>query len=211
MSDALTVTTRDGLKLEARLDKPEAPGGVLVLCHPHPQMGGTMDAPLLGALTDELVGRGWGVLRFNFRGIGASEGTSGTGIDEVADATGALDVARARYDLPLAIAGWSFGGAVALRAAAEDGDLEACALIAPAVTEKPGVTAGLPSPDGLELRSAVLVVCGANDEQIEPAACADWATRAHATYVEIPAANHFFWAKYDKLATIVGDFLDDFL
>ena len=211
MSEALTVTARDGLKLEARLDEPAAPGGALVLCHPHPKMGGTMNAPLLDALTDDLVGRGWAVLRFNFRGIGASEGTSGTGLDEVADAIGALDAARTRNDLPLAVAGWSFGGAVALRAAVEDGSLDACCLIAPAVTEKPGTTAGLPSPDGLGLRSPVLVVCGANDEQIEPAACADWATRAGATYVEIPAANHFFWAKYDKLAAVVGDFLDEFL
>ena len=211
MSEALTITARDGLKLEARLDEPPAPGGVLVLCHPHPKMGGTMNAPLLDALSGELVGRGWAVLRFNFRGIGASDGKSGMGIDEVADAIGALDAARARYDLPIAIAGWSFGGAVALRAALEDGSLEACCLIAPAVNEKPGTTAGLPSPNGLGLRSPALVVCGANDEQVDPAVCADWATRAGATYIEIPAANHFFWAKYDKLATVVGDFLDAYL
>ena len=211
MSELLTVTARDGLKLEGRLDEPAAPGGALVLCHPHPKMGGTMNAPLLDALTDELVGRGWAVLRFNFRGIGVSEGTSGTGVDEVADAIGALDAARARYNLPLGIAGWSFGGAVALRAAVEDGGLDACCLIAPAMNEKPGVTAGLPSPDGLGFRSPVLVTCGANDDQVDPAACADWATRAGAKYVEIPAANHFFWVKYDKLVVVVGDFLDAFL
>jgi alpha/beta superfamily hydrolase len=211
VSDALSIAARDGVKLEAKLDEPAAPGGVLVFCHPHPQMGGTMNAPLLATVTEDLVRRGWAVLRFNFRGIGASEGRSGTGLDEVADAAGALAEARARYELPIAIAGWSFGGAVAIRAAAEDGGLDACAVIAPAVTEVEGVTAGLPAPEGLALGAPVLVVCGANDDHVDPAACADWAARAGATFVEVPGANHFFWARYDVLAATVGGFLDAIL
>lgn len=211
MNEILTLTTSDGLKLEGRFDEPAVPGGVLVFCHPHPQMGGTMNAPLLEALTRDLVARGWAVLRFNFRGIGASEGTSGTGLDEIADARAALGAVRDRYDLPVAIAGWSFGGAVAIRVAAEDGGLDAGVAIAPAVKEKPGITAGLPAPEELDLGFPLLIVCGANDDLVEPADCADWAARAGATYSEVSGANHFFWARYDALATAVGDFLDGYL
>jgi uncharacterized protein len=206
----LTITSRDGLSLEAALDEPPSPRSTLVLCHPHPQMGGTMNAPLLLAVRDEMVGRGWAVLRFNFRGIGSSEGVSGTGIDEVADAGGAADhVAEAFGGLPLAVAGWSFGAAVAVRLAATDASFVGCAAIAPAVDEKRGVTAGLPPPEQLGVRVPLLVVFGANDKQVSPEACSAWGTAAGADVVRVPGANHFFWAKYEQLSKIVGKWLDE--
>jgi len=168
-----------------------------------------MNAPLLLAVRDELVERGWAVLRFNFRGIGSSEGESSVGIDEVADAEGAVELAHARFpDLPVAIAGWSFGGAVALRAASRHPELKACVTIAPAVVPKPQVTAGAPTPDDFSYGGPVLVVCGANDDQVSPADCSRWAAEAGATYEEMPGANHFFWAKYEPLALTVADFLE---
>jgi alpha/beta superfamily hydrolase len=173
-------------------------------------MGGTMNAPLLLALRDEMVGRGWAVLRFNFRGIGASEGTSGTGVDEVADAGGVVDHALASYpDAPRAVAGWSFGAAVAVRLAATEASLAGCAAIAPAVEEKPGVTAGLPPPGRLQLTVPLLVVYAANDKQVSPDACDAWGTSAGADVVRVPGANHFFWAKYAQLSKIVGEWLDE--
>jgi alpha/beta superfamily hydrolase len=205
----LTIRSRDGLSLEAALDAPAAPKAALILCHPHPQMGGTMDAPLLLALRDEMVRRDWTVLRFNFRGIGESAGVSSTGIDEVADAGGALDHAGASFPgLPRAIAGWSFGAAVAVRLAAASPELVGCAAIAPAVDEKPGVTAGLPPPDELEIDVPLLVVYGANDKQVSPEACSAWGTAAGAEVVRVAGANHFFWAKYEQLSKLVGDWLD---
>ena len=204
----LRIESSDGLSLEAALDAPDEPRAGLVLCHPHPKMGGTMNAPLLLELTKELVSRGWAVLRFNFRGLGTSEGEHGLGIDEVADAAGALTFMKDRYDLPLAIAGWSFGGAVALRAALGS-DVAAVALIAPAVKEKPGITAGLPDPAGISLAVPLLVVVGANDELVAPNDAEAWAQAAGGRGVVLKGANHFFWAKYEALAGIVGDFLDD--
>lgn len=207
---SLTITSRDGLSLEAALDAPDDPRAVLVLCHPHPQMGGTMNAPLLLAVRDELVARGWAVLRFNFRGIGSSEGVAGTGVDEVADAGGAADYATESFPgLPRAIAGWSFGGGVAIRLAAQDGGFVGCAAIAPAVEAKPGIVAGLPSPAELGLRVPLLVVVGANDKQVSPDACSAWGETAGGEVVRVSGANHFFWAKYEQLSKIVGDWLDD--
>lgn len=208
MSEALTITSSDGLVLEAALDVPARRAGLtVVMCHPHPQMGGTMNAPLMLALRDALVAQGWPVLRFNFRGIGASEGTPGVGLDEVADAEGALAWARARFPGDtLALAGWSFGAAVALRAALSAGGVAAVAAIAPAVVEKPGITAGLPLPDG-PLPLPVLVVAAANDKLSPPAECERWARAAGARYVVVAGANHFFWARYERLADVVVGFL----
>ena len=171
-----------------------------------------MNAPLLKALTAALVARGWAVLRFNFRGIGASEGETGLGIDEVADAEAAVAEARGRFaDLPIAIGGWSFGAAVAGRVAAKDGSIAAYVAIAPAVKEKPGVTAGLPSPEEVQFAMPSLVVVGVNDELVAPADARTWAEATGARFVEMKGCNHFFWAKYDALSAVVGDFLDEIL
>ena len=170
-----------------------------------------MNAPLLIALRDKLVDEGWAVIRFNFRGIGKSEGESSTGEEEVADAEGAVALAQEKYaDLPLAIAGWSFGAAVAVRTAAKHSEIVACAAIAPAVKAKEGITAGLPAPDKIDLNARLLFVCGANDKQISPGDCRAWIeSRGNGKYVEVPGANHFFWAKYDDLAEIVVGWLEE--
>lgn len=212
MTEAVTFDSTDGLRLEGEFDAPETPQAVLVLCHPHPKMGGTMNAPLLLAIRDEMVRRNWVVLRFNFRGIGASEGKASTGREEVADAEGALDVVQERWpDLPVALAGWSFGGAVALRTAAARPEVIACATIAPAIVPKPGITEGAPNAETFSADARVLLVCGANDELVRPADCRRWAETTGSRYEEMKGANHFFWAKYDGLAEVVGDFLDSSL
>lgn len=204
MTEAFTFRSRDDLSIEAELDgSPDAQAG-LVLCHPHPKMGGTMNAPLLLAIRDELVARDWSVLRFNFRGIGNSEGTSSTGEAEVADARGAVATMRA-HSIPIAIAGWSFGAAVAIRTAAPEDDLIGCVAIAPAIDEKPEVTEGVPADISLSIPT--LVVVGANDEQISVPRCREWAEQQGATFKEVPGGNHFFWAKYDDVSALIADWL----
>ncbi len=202
------IRSRDDLLLEAAFDRADAERAA-VLCHPHPKMGGTMNAPLILALRDELVRRGFGVLRFNFRGIGSSEGESEVGLAEVADAAGALDAARDHWPrAALALVGWSFGGAVAVRTALQEPGIAAVACVAPAIAEKPEVTAGLPAAEEVRLRMPTLFVCGANDDVVPPEECRGWAEAAGVDFELIPAANHFFWGKYDSLATTIGGFLD---
>ncbi len=206
----ITVRSRDGLELEAAVDEPDTPPAGVVLCHPHPRLGGTMDAPLLLALRDELYGRGWTVLRFNFRGVGASQGESATGVAEVADAAGAADVLKGRLGgSPFALVGWSFGAAIAARTAALEGPA-ACVAIAPAVTAKQGISAGLPDAAELGIRCPLLVVVGSNDEQIAPDEVEAWVAGVpQARFVKVPGANHFFWAKYEQLTALVADWLDE--
>lgn len=204
----LTISSRDGLDLEGSVDAPDDPVAVVVVCHPHPKLGGTMNAPLLQALAEAFVARGWIVVRFNFRGIGRSQGEPSLGESEVADAEGAIDWARREFPgLPVALVGWSFGGAVALRTAARDPSLAACVAIAPSVVAKPEITAGLPPPTELEFALPLLFICGANDKQVDPAAVRSWAQQAGARYEEMPGANHFFWAKYDDLGRLTTEFV----
>lgn len=208
MSEPLTIRSTDGLTLEAAVDDPAEPRGVVVVCHPHPQAGGTMDAPLLLALRDTLVADGLAVLRFNFRGIGSSEGSPGDGTAEVADALGAVAFARQRFGgLPLALLGWSFGAAVAVRIAHEVAELAALVAIAPPVTGRAGYSMGL--PETFQANFPVLIVAGANDTTTDPEAQRAWAAANGARFVALKGANHFFWAKYDDLAAVVTEFLDE--
>ncbi len=167
-----------------------------------------MNAPLLLAVRDNLVEHGLSVLRFNFRGIGGSEGEAGTGIEEVNDARGALAEMRDRLgELPIAIGGWSFGAAVAVRMADQE-QVAACVAIAPSVRKRPGVSVGLPDPAEVSLKAPLLFVCGANDEIVSLEDCRRWVEEAGGDLEVIPAANHFFWAKYDKVASAVTGWLD---
>jgi alpha/beta superfamily hydrolase len=201
----------DGLRIEAVLESSADPRAAVVLCHPHPDMGGTMNAPLLLALRDDLVRRGWAVLRFNFRGIGASEGEPSTGVAEIAETEAALAEVRRRIPgVEVAVAGWSFGGAVAVRSAERDDSIAGCAAIAPAVRAKPNVTAGLPPAGELDLGVPLLFVCGAHDTVVSPDDCKQWIDAVPAgLFVGIACANHFFWGRYERLCAVVGDWLDD--
>jgi uncharacterized protein len=212
ISEEVSLQSDDGVALEGTLDSNGSQvSSSLLLCHPHPKMGGTMNAPLLLALRDELVARRWAVLRFNFRGIGRSQGESATGEAETSDARAGLRFLRQRFSgLPVAIGGWSFGAGVAVRVACRDDDLAACFAIAPSVTAKPDVTAGLPTPESCAISCPLLVITGANDDEVSPGACRTWAAEVrNARYVEVPGANHFFWAKYEPLASTVAEFLND--
>ena len=212
-TDEVTVRSADGLKLQGIVDEPDDVGGVFVLCHPHPKMGGTMNAPLLVALRDRLVGEGWAVVRFNFRGIGSSEGEPSTGEAEVADAEGALDLARERFPhATLAIGGWSFGAAVAIRTMDAHEEIEVGVAIAPAVKPREDITAGLPEPSEVSLNSPLLFVCAVNDDLVAIEDCRAWADGVGSVdLVEVRGANHFFWAKYQDLADEVSKWLRDFI
>ncbi len=119
-SRTLDVTTSDGFRLEATLEVPAGAGpwpGV-VLAHPHPFYGGTKDVPLLVALADGLTRRGFAVVRFNFRGVGRSEGRFFPDERAVADVAAAV---AALWEQPAVkadrcgLAGYSFGAWVGLR------------------------------------------------------------------------------------------------
>jgi alpha/beta superfamily hydrolase len=109
-------------RLESLLEEPEdrAPREVALVCHPHPQHGGTMHNKVVYRLARGLRKTGSVVLRFNYRGVNLSEGTYDHGDGETADARAALAWLRTRYpELPFTVAGFSFGSRIALRLACE--------------------------------------------------------------------------------------------
>ena len=114
----LTLATSDGVILEAERATPAgASRASVVLCHPHPQYGGTMRSIVIGALFDALPADGFTVLRFNFRGVERSTGAHDDGEGELLDVQAAVDAAaddRAPTDEPLVLAGWSFGADMTL-------------------------------------------------------------------------------------------------
>lgn len=105
-------------RLEALLEEPEdaAPIEAALVCHPHPQHGGTMHNKVVYRIARGLRSTGAVVLRFNYRGVNLSEGKYDEGEGELEDARAALDYLRARYpELPFTVAGFSFGSRIALR------------------------------------------------------------------------------------------------
>ncbi len=93
-----------------------------------------------------------------------------------------------------------------MRTAALEADLVACAGIAPSIDAKTGITDGV--RDAVP-QCPVLVVIGANDEQVSPARAREWADQVGATFEEMAGANHFFWAKYEELTELVCNWLDE--
>jgi alpha/beta superfamily hydrolase len=114
-------------KLEALLEEPEDrdPARAALVCHPHPQHGGTMHNKVVYRMARGLRKRGYVVLRFNYRGVNLSEGEYGHGKGEVEDARTALNWLRERYpDLPYSLAGFSFGSRIVLRLGCELPDVQ---------------------------------------------------------------------------------------
>ena len=125
-------------RLEALLDEPQglAPKAAVVFAHPLPTHGGTMHTKAVFQGMKGLVRAGCAVLRFNFRGVGRSEGTFDAGPGEMGDFTAALDYLQRRYpQVPLWAAGFSFGSWIALEVGATDERVTVLIGIAPPVTK----------------------------------------------------------------------------
>src|SRR5439155_2370096 len=114
-AESVELKTSDDLTLEGELCVPDEAWAAAVLAHPHPQFGGDMRSIVPGALFAALPDSGVAALRFNFRGVGRSEGSHGGGGPERADVVAAVDALFAIAEgLPLVVIGWSFGADVSL-------------------------------------------------------------------------------------------------
>ncbi len=204
--------SRDGLKLEGRLALPDggvASGGAVV-CHPHPQYGGSMSSRLVPAIQRAVVDAGWAALRFNFRGTGRSEGSFEGGIGEVADVLGAFDVIRQAQEGPIAAVGWSFGALVALNAVARTGDVSSFTGVAPPARR--ALTGQMELPPVADLdgwHARALIVCGMNDPICRPKDAEELAAQLPppADVLVIEGADHFVTGVEDELCAAVAAFV----
>src|SRR5947209_14391817 len=114
-------------RLEALLEEPEdrQPAGAALVCHPHPKGGGTMHNKVVHRIARGLRKTGIVALRFNYRGVNLSDGRYDEGRGELDDASTALAELRLRYpDLPVTVAGFSFGSRIALRLAGQESGIQ---------------------------------------------------------------------------------------
>lgn len=129
------IVPSSGAQLEVEAAAPQRPSSpCLILTHPHPQMGGDMQNKIIDTLFSRSVEKGWGAVRFNFRGVGASTGTFDFGAGETDDVLAVLRFASEQFDRPckiLTLVGYSFGSWVGAKAAASLSELGRLVLIAP--------------------------------------------------------------------------------
>jgi alpha/beta superfamily hydrolase len=206
---SLTLDTTDGVSLEAERALPDGPSRAsVVLCHPHPQYGGTMRSIVIGALFEALPGSGFTALRFNFRGVEQSTGTHDEGRAELLDVQAAVDAAAdARAGSsgaggePLVLAGWSFGADMTL--ATHDARLAAWIGIAPPLRFRTDFDAV-----AHDARPKLLVL-GQHDEFRDPASVVEATDDWNATELDVVAgASHFFVGRTDRVVDAVRAFVE---
>jgi uncharacterized protein len=204
VSERLRLTTDDGIALEAELAMPESATRCgMVLCHPHPQYGGTMRSIVISALFDALPSRDVTCLRFNFRGVEGSDGTHDFGNLERVDAECAVGALADRLPpgAPLILSGWSFGADMAL--SVRDERVTAWMAIAPplASLHDVGGLATDPRPKLLALAQ--------HDEYRDPDEIKKIAEPwANAEVHVVGGASHFFMGRTDRLVELASGYVD---
>lgn len=180
--------------LETDLNDPGLPRrGIALIAHPNPVQGGSKDNKVVTTLAKTLFGLGYVVIRPNFRGVGSSAGVFDQGTGETDDLVAVIRYAKGRFgELPLLLAGFSFGAFVQTRVA-QQVTAERLVLVGPAVNRFPAAT----------VPANTLVVHGEHDEVVPLAAVLDWARPQQLPLVVVPGGEHFFHGRLHLLAQIV--------
>jgi alpha/beta superfamily hydrolase len=193
-SRPLALRTGDGLTLEAELAVPALPDAdpraAVVLCHPHPQYGGSMRSIVISVLFDALPRAGYACLRFNFRGVEGSGGAYAEGVDEPLDIIAAIDaIATEVPGPPIVLVAWSFGADMALQVT--DARVAGWVAIAPPLRFRSEF------PVASDPRAKHLIL-GEHDEYRAPAdvqqQVAAW---SNTTTAVVAGASHFFVGRTD--------------
>ncbi|MFZ5572636.1 MAG: alpha/beta hydrolase [Thermodesulfobacteriota bacterium] len=181
-----TSFVSDGYRLEGVLERTDGERGV-VIAHPHPLYGGNMHNSVVGTLSRVYHEKGFTTLRFNFRGVGASQGQYDHGNGEITDALAAVNHLKEIGLVDIEVAGYSFGAYIWGRAAMERGCTASMVMISPplAFMDFSGIQ---PCAD---LR---LIIVGQEDEIAPLVAVREWiSTARHRIRMEtVPRADHFF-------------------
>lgn len=182
--------------IECALDAPVGePLGVAVICHPHPQGGGTMDNKVVITLARAFMAVGFRTVRFNFRGVGESQGAWDNGVGEIDDAM-AVIAAHRRPEERFMLGGFSFGAYVASQAFTRLSDgarPERMALVGPS-TQKQQMAA---------VPADTIVVHGESDDVVPLSATFDWARPQALPVIVMPGVGHFFHGQITLLKNIL--------
>ncbi len=203
MTDTVSIPG-DGVTLEGRF-LPGSAGPGVVITHPHPLFGGSMNNNVVWTAERAYHTRGFATLCFNFRGVNRSTGTYGNGEAETADVAAALDFLKGRSPGPHYLVGYSFGAFVAGRALLQGLAVQGAVFIAPPIAFMD--LSWLPMVPGLRL-----VVAGDRDELCPlPDLRQRWAGEGEAPVatpeiIVIPGTDHFFGGREEKLFQVLRDF-----
>jgi uncharacterized protein len=198
--------------IEVAVLVPDSPRAVAVIAHPHPLFGGTMDNKVVTTLAKTFVEAGAATYRFNFRGVGGSQGAHDEGRGETDDMLQVIEQARGEWkSLPLWIAGFSFGGAVAARASSR-AEFDQLVLVAPGFRRFTGQGFGeAPDPHdpnlglmGRHTTTNTIVVHGDLDETVPLSDSISWATARDVPVLVVPGGEHFFHRKLHILREAVA-------
>ena len=191
-------------KLETVLAEPnsECRHGIAIIAHPHPLYGGTMDNKIVHTLFKALFELGFITVKFNYRGVGKSEGSYGDGLGETEDVIAVVEAIRGQFDaesndLALLLAGFSFGGAIQAHVA-KITNPESIIMVAPSVEH-------LQAPSVSSYVKRVLIIQGDQDEVVPLEVVIEWAAPQDLPIVVIPAAEHFFHGKLHIIKRTVLD------
>jgi alpha/beta superfamily hydrolase len=174
--------------IDARYDDLDNATTTIVLCHPHPQYGGSMDDAVLDTMATAANRHGIAQLRFNFRGVGASAGAFDHGKGEVDDLLAVLDWLRSEIGpAAVVLAGYSFGSNIVWRALDRASDVAQILLVAPPVAMMDYVARPA-------LTTPTAIVCGDADDFVAATDLIRWrdSSAPAATITTIAGADHFF-------------------
>ncbi|MBI1384951.1 MAG: alpha/beta hydrolase [Rhizobiales bacterium] len=197
-------------RIEARYHhNPNSDSPIAVILHPHPQFGGTMNNPIVYQLYYTFVNRGFSVLRFNFRGVGRSQGLFDNGPGELSDAAAALDwVQGFNPEAPFCwIAGVSFGSWIAMQLLMRRPEIHGFVTVA-AQPDLYDFTFLAPCP------ASGLMISGEYDRVAPTSAINDMLAKVKTQkgikieHTVIPSANHFFEEQMTELMRIANTYLD---
>lgn len=201
---SLIAGAAGAIEIAAHVAADAPPRAVAIVSHPHPLFGGTMDNKVATTLARAMFDAGAATYRFNFRGIGKSEGTHDEGRGETDDLVTVITHAREMHpNLPLWLAGFSFGGAVTL-AASEKCVVDEMVLVAPAFERmshwKNVADGGKPPP-------STLLIHGENDDTVPLADSLTWARPREIPVCIVPNADHFFHLRLGTIKRLVTRYL----
>ena len=195
-------------KIEVRVDSLEQASGIALIAHPHPVFGGTAENKVVTTLARALRDQACITLRPSFRGVGGSEGEHDHGDKETADLLAVLAWARRRYDpngeLPLYLAGFSFGAFVITRVAKRLADAGAPARRLVLVGTAVGFVEGARSYTTEAVAPDTIVIHGDRDETVRLANVLAWAEPLDLPVTVVPGADHFFHRRLHIIRAIIA-------
>lgn len=190
--------------IELIVDNPGAPRGIALVCHPHPLFGGTNTNKVTQTLARTFAALGYVALRPNFRGVGQSTGTHDDGRGECADMLAVIDEAKRRFgDLPVALAGFSFGAYVQTRVAQALAEANHPAQRLVLVGTAAGHVEGARQYAAKAVAADTIVIHGAADTTVPLANVLAWAEPLELPVTVIAGADHFFHRRLHLIRDIV--------